>query len=257
MKRRIRRTFVISGVVACLLAGAVSIRVAAEMTAAAAPPPAPPISMDALRTALTAEQARAASLQAQLDDLMSVTDQLTTALSSTEGEVKVDGLTAKQLRQRLKAADAKLKNVNVLLRLAQRRLTALGAPIPTLPPAKPTKPPSGGGSSATPTPPPATPAPAGFSLSLDIVSGNVRVDWTTCSASGFTGYAVVRARDNQIHYPPETGNTLVAQIGSRSTTSFTDAAPSGTQYYRVYCLVNIDNETKVAAQTAAVRINVP
>ena len=130
--RRIRRTLVVSGVIASLLAGVVSIRFAADMTAAAAPPPAPPVSLDSLKTALAAEQARGAALQAQLDDLMAVTDQLTAALASTEGEVKVDGLTAKELRARLKAADAKLKTVNRLLKEAQRRLVALGAaPVKT------------------------------------------------------------------------------------------------------------------------------
>ena len=160
--RRVRRTLVVSGVLASLLLGVASIRVAADMTAAAAPPPAPPVSLDSLKTALAAEQTRGAALQAELDDLLTVTDQLTAALSSTEGEVKVDGLTAKELKARLKAAEAKLRTVNQLLKEAQRRLTALGvAPVKT------PKPASGGGGSgsgttkATPTPAPAA-AAAGF-----------------------------------------------------------------------------------------------
>ena len=127
MDRGIRRTVVIAGVIASLLLGIVSIRFAADMTAAAAPPPAPPVSLGSLKSALDAEQARGAALRTQLDELLSVTEQLTAALAATEGEVKTDGLTAKQLRARLKAADAKLKSVNRLLKEAQRRLVALGA----------------------------------------------------------------------------------------------------------------------------------
>lgn len=260
MNRRVRRTVVISGVVASLLAGAISIRFAADMTAAAAPPPAPPISMEALRSSLAAEQARGASLQAQLDDLLLVTNELTTALSSTEGEVTTDGLTAKQLRDRLKAADGKLKTVNRLLKEAQRRLIALGAPIPTLPP---TKPASGGGSgtsAATPKPPTGstpTARPATFSLSLALASGGVLASWTRCSASGFDSYALVRSTDSEIHYPPEDGDTLVARITNAATTSRLDAAPSGSRWYRLYCLIVNDGETKTAGTTATVRISVP
>lgn len=260
MKPRIRRTFVISGVVASLLAGAISIRFAADMTAAAAPPPAPPISMEALRSSLEAEQARGAALQAQLDDLLLVTSELTTALSSTEGEVTNDGLTATQLRERLKAADGKLKTVNRLLKEAQRRLIALGAPIPTLPPPKPTNGGGGGTPAATPKPtsaPVPTARPATFSLSLALVSGGVLASWTRCSASGSDSYALVRSTDSEIHYPPEDGDTLVARITNSATTSRLDAAPSGSRWYRLYCLVVNDGETKTAGTTATVRINVP
>jgi len=154
MNRRIRRALVMSGVVASLFAGAVAIQLAADMTAAAAPPPAPPVSLESLRNSLAAEQARGAALQGQLDDLLAVTDELKAALTSTEDEVTVDGLTAKQLRARLKAADAKLKTVNRLLKEAQRRLVAVGAA-----PVKTPKPASGGGAgSGSPkaTPPPGT-----------------------------------------------------------------------------------------------------
>ena len=260
MNQRVRRTFVVSAVVASLLAGAASIRFAADMTAAAAPPPAPPISMEALRTSLAAEQARGDALQTQLDDLLTVTNELTTALTSTEGEVVDDGLSAKQLRERLKTADDKLKTVNRLLKEAQRRLTALGAPVPTLPP---TKPASGGGSgtsAATPKPPPAPAPTAGsttFSLSLGLASGGVLASWTRCSASGFDSYALVRSTDPEIHYPPEDGDTLVARITNAGTTSRLDAAPSGSRWYRLYCLIVTSGETKTAATTATVRINVP
>ena len=258
MHRRIRRTFVISGVVASLLAGVLSIRFAADMTAAAAPPPAPPISMEALRSSLAAEQARSTSLQVQLDDLFAVTDELTAALTSTEGEVKVDGLTAKQLRERLTAADAKLRTVNRLFKEAQRRLTALGATAPTLPPTKPASGAGAGGSgsSSAATPAPMTP-PTAFTLSLGLTSGGVLATWTACSAGGFDGYALVRSTDSEVHYPPEDGDTLVARIMNSGTTSKVVAAPSGARWYRLYCLVTTNGETRTAASTSTVRINVP
>ena len=252
LSRRIRRTLVVSGVMASLLVGLFSIRVAAEMTAAAQPPPAPPVSMDSLKTALAAEQTRGAALQAELDDLLTVTDQLTAALSSTEGEVKVDGLTAKELKARLKAAEAKLKTVNQLLKEAQRRLTALGvAPVKTPKPAS-----GGGGTSATPTPAPTT-AAAGFDIRVSVVSGGVLVTWTTCGVSGFDSYALVRSSDSEVHYPPEDNDTVVAHLPSQSTTSFLDAAPAGAQWYRLYCLTKTGGEIKTAARSSVVRANVP
>ena len=254
--RSARRTLVVSGVIASLLVGVMSIRVAADMTAAAAPPPAPPVSLDSLKTALAAEQARGAALQAELDELTSVTDQLTAALTSTEGEVKVDGLTAKELRTRLKAADAKLKTVNRLLKEAQRRLAALGAtPVATPRPASG----SGNGSTkATPTPTPRpTVAVTGFDMRVEIVPGGVLATWTTCTASGFDGYALVRSADSEIHYPPESNDILVKRIAAQSTTSFTDHPPSGSTYYRLYCLTTRDGETKVAARSSTVRAIVP
>ena len=261
--RRIRRTLVVSGVIASLLAGAISIRFAADMTAAAAPPPAPPVSLDSLKTALAAEQARGAMLQSQLDDLMTVTDQLSAALVSTEGEVKVDGLTAKELRARLKAADAKLKTVNRLLKEAQRRLIALGAaPVKTPKPATGSGSGSGsgsggggGGSSATPTPAP--PAATTFDMQASVASGVVHVTWTGCSASGFDSYALVRSTDSEIHYPPEDGDTLVARIADQGARAYDDAAPSGSNWYRLYCLTKSGGETKTAARSSTVRANVP
>ena len=256
MNRRIRRAFVMSGVVASLLAGVVASQLAAQMTAAAAPPPAPPVSLDSLRSSLAAEQARGAALQGELDDLLAVTDGLKAALTSTEGEVTVDGLTAKQLRTRLKAADAKLKTVNRLLKEAQRRLVAVGAA-----PVRTPKPASGGGAgggsaNATPIPAP-TAASTTFALSLDLASGGVRATWTTCSAGGFDSYALVRSTDSEIHFPPEDGDTLVARIANRATTSKTDAAPSGSSWYQLYCLTKSGGETKTAARTTTVKISVP
>jgi hypothetical protein len=250
---------VILCVVASLAFGAISIQIAADLTAAAAPPPAPPISIATLKDQLAAEQARATALQDQLADLLEVTGQLTAAIDSTEAQVNDDGLTADQLRDRLKAAEAKLKAVNQLLKKAQARLAALGQSIADAPAAN--KPPKGGGggssgSTTTATPRPATTGP--FSLSLSLDGGGVRATWTTCSVSGFHAYALVRSTDSEIHYPPEDHDTLVTQIASNATTSAVDAgAPSGSLWYRVYCLVRPDSETKVAKTTSTIKITAP
>jgi hypothetical protein len=96
------------------------------------------------------------------------------------------------------------------------------------------------------------------SLTLTVSGGAVRADWSTCTYGGFTGYAVVRSIDKEVHWPPESGDTEVARIGSRTTTAATDdTAPSGTSWYRVYCLYTQDGETKVAGKSDTRQITVP
>lgn len=271
MKGPIRRGVVILGVVASLIFGVASIQVAADLAAAAAPPPAPPVSMDTLKGQLADEQARAASLQGQLEDLLGATGQLTAAIGSTETQVSDDDLTAAQLRDRLKAAQTKLNSVNSLLKKAQARLAALGqvrAPAPA--PAKVNPPPvtggtgnNGGGGVAPVVPPtavpptPVAPAPAAFALSVSVTAGLVEATWTTCTQNNFASYALVRSTDSEIHYPPEDRDTLVASIKSNVVTSAIDAtAPSGRVWYRVYCLTG-SGGNRVSATTATVRITAP
>jgi septal ring factor EnvC (AmiA/AmiB activator) len=150
-----RRGGVIVLVALALAAGLFSIRVGAELTAAAAPPPAPPVSMTRLLSDLKAEQARSAALQGQLDELDSLTSQLSDAVAATQGDIAADGLSAGELRSRLKAAQAKLATMTRLLADAQKRLAALNAAA-----SKPSSGSSGSTSSTTkPTPTPATAAP--------------------------------------------------------------------------------------------------
>jgi hypothetical protein len=259
MTGRIRRGIVVSGVIASLLLGLFSIRVAADLAAAAAPPPAPPISLQALKDQLVAEQDRAASLQQQLEDLLGVTDQLTTALDSTKSQVKDDGSTAAELKDRLKAAKSKLALVNGLLEKAKARLAALGAATKGLSSggsSGKSKSGGGGGGGATATP---APAPAGtFTLTLAVSGAGVKATWTTCTASNFYEYVLVRSTDHEIHYPPEDHDSVVARVSSVATTSATDAAaPSGTLTYRLYCRTRREDETRTSQTTAAVQITVP
>jgi hypothetical protein len=260
MNSRTRRTLVTVGVALSLVVGLASIQVAAALTAAAAPPPAPPISLDTLKTALAAEQARGADLQAQLDELNGLTASLSAALKDTSSQVGTEGLTAKQLAARLKTAQGKLAAVQALLAKAKAQLAALnGSTKGSSSGSSGTGSGSGGGGSGgggsggTGSGGSAT----GFSLTLSLVSGDVRADWTACPSTGFTGYALVRSLDPEIHYPPEDRDTVVAQVGSGTTGATDSNAPSGSLTYRVYCLKNQGGETKVAASTTARQITVP
>jgi hypothetical protein len=248
MNLHIRRALVVAGVVVSLVAGAVSIRVAAALAEAATPPPAPPVSIEMLQADIAAEQARAASLQQQLDELLTVTDDLTALIGTTDDQVTTDGLTARQLRDRLKAAQAKLATLTQLLKAAQARLGELhDAAV------------GGGGGSAAGAGA-ATPRPTAetLSLSLRLVTGGVSADWSTCHTAGFAGYAVVRSIDKEVHWPPETGDTEFARIGSQATTAATDTgAPSGSLTYRVFCLAVVDRETKVVGKSGTESITVP
>ena len=97
-----------------------------------------------------------------------------------------------------------------------------------------------------------------MSLTLAGDGTDVIVDWTACSVSSFSGYAVVRSTDGEIHWPPEDRDTEIARIGSASTTRVRDTgAPSGTMTYRVWCLATHDGETKGVASTPAKSIRVP
>jgi hypothetical protein len=155
-----RRGAVIVLVALAVVAGLASIRVGAELTAAAAPPPAPPVSMSQLLSDLQAEQARSATLQSQLDELSSLTTQLSDAVDVTQGDIAADGLSATQLRARLKAAQAKLATMAGLLKDAQKRLAALDAAAATSKSSSGSSGSAGGsGAKVTPAPAAATAAP--------------------------------------------------------------------------------------------------
>jgi hypothetical protein len=230
---------VAGGAAVSLAVGVVSIRVASDLAAAAAPPPAPPVSLADLQADLAAEHAREADLQAQLDELLGVTAQLSAALDATGDQVSLDGLTADQLRDRLAAAEAKLARITELLRQAQKRLAELRDVQ------------DGNNNETT-----ATPRPDGQSLDLTLaVAGSgVAASWTSCSAEGFDSYALVRSTDHEVHYPPEDHDTLIARIPGRQTT---DAAATGTVWYRVYCLASHDGETRQVAASATESISAP
>jgi hypothetical protein len=259
---KLRRTVVVMGVVATLLAGLLSIEVAAALTAAAAPPPAPPMSLSALQDALAAQQQRGNELESQLAEMNDLTASLAAALAGTQDHISTQGKTAKDLEKELKAAQAKLAKMQGLLDKAQARLAALRAAANGVggggggggaPKATPRPAPAGGGSGGGTGGGSTTP-----SLTLALSGGGVRADWSACSVAGFSAYALVRSTDAEIHYPPEDRDTEVAHVTSASTTAATDAAaPAGRMTYKVYCLIVVDHETKVAGASATKQITVP
>ncbi len=256
---KVRRALVVGGVVLAIVVGVGSIGAAAAMTAAAAPPPAPPVSIETLRQALAAEQDRGAALQAQLDELDGLTSSLSDALAGTKDRVTTDGKSASAIAKQLKSAQAKLAQVKALLARARSRLLALGdkkgAAAATVGGSGGTSGGSTGGTSGGST---GGGSSTSMSLTLSLAGGGVQADWTACSASGFSGYAVVRSTDPEIHWPPEDHDKEVARVTSASTTRATDAtAPSGTLTYRVYCLRTSGGETKVALSSPAKQIKVP
>ena len=265
---RTRRTFVTLGVVAAVIGGLASIEVAANLTLAAAPPPAPPVSIDALQTALAAEQARNADLQAQLDELTGLTTSLSDALGNTKVQISVEGESASTLARQLKAAQGKLAQLKALLATARQRLLAAGKTRA----AAAARDTSGGGSNKHPAGNAGGGSSGGggggggsggggtsaMSLTLTSDGSGVIVDWTACNVPRFAGYAVVRSTDGEIHWPPEDRDTEIARIGAVSTTRVRDpGAPSGTMTYRVWCLETTDGETKGVTSTPAKSIRVP
>jgi len=247
---RLRRAFVVAGVVASLIVGLISIRIAAELTASAAPPSAPPVSIEELRSALAAEQARAGALQQQLEELLGVTGQLSTALEMTGEQVSVDGLTADQLRDRLKAAEAKLATVTELLKQAEARLAQLQAAAAEQAAADVGTSGAGAGPAATPKP-----TPQILELLLTLDAGGVGASWTSCITAALDSYVLVRSIDHEVHYPPEDGDSIVARVSSTGVLDGT--VPPGTSWYRVYCLALVGGQVKTVAKSGTESIVVP
>jgi hypothetical protein len=242
----VRRTLVVLGVIASLLVGLVSIRIAADLTAAAAAPTVAPVSLESLQAQLFAEREAAMALRAELDDLLAATGELSTAIGATSDQVSADGLTADQLRKRLSDAEAKLRRLKQLLAKTQARLEALGATADSGG--------SAGGSSA------ATPKPKAevLTLKLTISGDDVKADWSTCHADGFATYVLVRSTNKEVHYPPEDQDSIAATVTSRSTTEATDSdPPSGTVWYRLYCLATRDGQQKTVAKSGTEQTTVP
>jgi peptidoglycan hydrolase CwlO-like protein len=106
---RLRRGFVTAGVAGSLVLGAVTVRAAAEWTAASAPLTVAPESVDSLRARLAAEHDRTLALQAQLGQLRTDAQGLATALDAASTRITDDTTLATSLEQRLAAAQTRLK----------------------------------------------------------------------------------------------------------------------------------------------------
>jgi hypothetical protein len=241
----LRRALVVLGVVASLLVGLVSVRVAADLTAAAVPPAVPPVSIETLQNLLVAERERAITLREELDQLLAATGNLSTAVGLTSDQVTTDGLTADELRQRLAEAEAKLGRLQDLLAAAQARLSALEGPAHN---GRSTD----GSSGDRPGP-----TPEVISLTLSSSGGSVVAEWSTCHADAFAQYVLVRSTNKEVHYPPEDGDSIAATVTARSTTEATDSeAPAGTVWYRLYCLAIRDGQLNAVAKSGTGQITV-
>jgi DNA repair exonuclease SbcCD ATPase subunit len=130
MPVRLRRPFVILGVVLTLLAGAATIRAAAAWTAASSPLVDKPPSVEALQASLAVEQARSADLQAQLDQLTAGSTDLAAALATARERILADAADAEQLRASLSAAKDKLATLEGSIRQARAAANASVAANP-------------------------------------------------------------------------------------------------------------------------------
>src|SRR5664280_2987203 len=92
-----RRAAVTLGVVGSLGLGAGAIDAAAQWTASAAPPQAPPVSAESLAAQLASEQARGTDLEARLQAAIAETNQLQSALDAANSRIAADDGTAKAL----------------------------------------------------------------------------------------------------------------------------------------------------------------
>jgi DNA repair exonuclease SbcCD ATPase subunit len=129
---RIRHPLVLVGVVLSLFLGVATIRAAALWTAASAPLAARPPSVGSLQAALATERVRSATLQAQLDELTSRSDELTAALETARDSIAADAGQADKLRTSLDRARAKLALLEQSIRRSGTARSSTAAPAPTV-----------------------------------------------------------------------------------------------------------------------------
>lgn len=112
-----RRIFVIGGLIlACLLAVG-SVRLAATLTATAAPLSVAPPDAAALAGQLTGERGRSADLEAQLSKLANDAANLSAGLVTAKGQIATDAATAATLR-------SQVAQTQTALTALQRKLAA-------------------------------------------------------------------------------------------------------------------------------------
>jgi chromosome segregation ATPase len=135
---RLRRGIVTAGVAGSLALGAVTVRAAAEWTAASAPLTVAPESVASLQARLAAEHERTLALQAQLEQLRTDAAGLSTALSAADGRIADDATLAASLKQRLAAAQTRLKALERSIARADAAARARAARAAVAPAAAPT-----------------------------------------------------------------------------------------------------------------------
>lgn len=131
----LRRIAVIVAVVLSLALAGLAVRAAAAWTAASAPLDLPPVSAKTLAQQLSDEQARSASLEAQLSALMNQSTELTYALQMARDRATLDAKTAKDLQAQLEATKKKLAAMQRAARMARTRAAAAATHQATAKPA--------------------------------------------------------------------------------------------------------------------------
>ena len=101
MKVQIRRSLVVTATGASLVLGAAAVQTAAAWVQTTVPSSDPALAAGRLQDQLAAEQARSATLQAQVEALLAQAGQFNTALTSASDRVASDVLKAAALRAQL------------------------------------------------------------------------------------------------------------------------------------------------------------
>jgi len=135
----VRRSIIVLVAVASLFGGAAVIRAAAGWAADASLSKAPPDAAQ-LVGQLEAEQAYAASLSEQLQQVTTKANELRSALEAAQSKAQSDAASADDLSAQLEAAQARLKTLEAQLATAARAQTTTVVTTVAA-----TAPPSGGG----------------------------------------------------------------------------------------------------------------
>ncbi len=127
LRRMVRRAAVLALTLAVIGVGAVSVQVAAQWRAEAAPIDSAPVGMDTIGGDAAAEIDRTTALSGQLDDVTSQIADLGGAVSTANQSITGDSQSAQALQQQLADAKSRLETLQQQLKAAQKRLDALNA----------------------------------------------------------------------------------------------------------------------------------
>lgn len=125
VKRLVRRAAVLAATAAVIAVGVVSVQLATQWRAEAAPLDVAPVSMQTINDQVAAEADRSAQLSDQIDEVAASLTNLKTALLAADGSIGSDQQTAEVLRTDIATAGVKLETLKSQLKAAQTRLTAL------------------------------------------------------------------------------------------------------------------------------------
>jgi hypothetical protein len=104
------------------------------------------------------------------------------------------------------------------------------------------------------------PMPSEMSFDVEVVGGEVALEWEACGADGFSYYKVVRSPNPNPSYLPWTdGSEVIAVISDAGTTTFTDTdvASGQTWYYRVQSIGYWQGQKIVLGQTDVESVTIP